>query len=79
LHIRFLSILPQLTPVTELGSTYVDAYAGYAGVSRDTYLDQLGPTLTVEEVAKSIVELVIDDGYTAPAYLLTAGGTSPLD
>jgi hypothetical protein len=29
--------------------------------------------------AKSIVELAIDDGYTAPAYLLTSGSTSPLD
>jgi NAD(P)-dependent dehydrogenase (short-subunit alcohol dehydrogenase family) len=79
LGIRFLSILPQLTPATELGSTYVDAYAGYAGVSRDIYLGQSGTMLTVEQVAKSIVELAMDDGYTAPAYILTAGGTSPLD
>jgi NAD(P)-dependent dehydrogenase (short-subunit alcohol dehydrogenase family) len=79
LGIRFLSVLPQLTPATELGSLYVDAYAGYAGVSRDTYLGQFGAMLTAEQVATSIVELAIDDGYTAPAYLLTAAGTSPLD
>lgn len=79
LGLRFLSVLPQLTPATELGSVYVDAYAGYAGVTRDAYLDQIGSTLTVEQVAKSIVELVLDGGYTAPAYLLTAGGISPVN
>jgi NAD(P)-dependent dehydrogenase (short-subunit alcohol dehydrogenase family) len=79
LGIRFLSVLPQLTPATDLGSVYVDAYAAYAGLSRETYLGQFGSTLTVEQVAESIVELATDDGYTAPAYLLTASGVSPLD
>jgi NADP-dependent 3-hydroxy acid dehydrogenase YdfG len=79
LGIRFLSVLPQLTPATELGSVYVDVYAQYAGLSKEDYLAQFGSTLSADQVAKSIVELATDDRYTAPAYLLTAAGASPLE
>jgi NAD(P)-dependent dehydrogenase (short-subunit alcohol dehydrogenase family) len=33
LGIRFVSVLPQLTPATQLGAMYVDVYAKYAGLS----------------------------------------------
>ena len=36
------SLLPKLTPATGLGSTFVDAYADYDDVDRDTFLDTLG-------------------------------------
>jgi NAD(P)-dependent dehydrogenase (short-subunit alcohol dehydrogenase family) len=77
--IRFVAVLPQLTPATQLGSTYVEVYAKYAGLSTEAYLDQIGEVLSAQEVAESVVDLVSDDRYGAPAYLLTAGGLSPLD
>jgi NAD(P)-dependent dehydrogenase (short-subunit alcohol dehydrogenase family) len=79
LGIRFLSVLPQLTPATNLGALYVDIYAEYAGLSRDAYLDQFGETLTAEQVATNVVDLATDDDYRALAYLLTAHGINPLD
>jgi hypothetical protein len=79
LGIRFVSVLPQLTPATQLGSTYVKVYAEYAGLSTEAYLAQMGEVLSSEQVAESVVDLVTNGSYGAPAYLLTAGGLSPLE
>lgn len=79
LGIRFVSVLPQLTPATQLGSTYVKVYAQYAGLSTEAYLGQIGEMLSSEQVAQSVVDLVTNDSYGPPAYLLTAGGLSPLE
>jgi NAD(P)-dependent dehydrogenase (short-subunit alcohol dehydrogenase family) len=49
LGIRFVSVLPKLTPATGLGSAAVADYARRAGVDVATFLERLGPTLTTEE------------------------------
>jgi NAD(P)-dependent dehydrogenase (short-subunit alcohol dehydrogenase family) len=72
LGIRFVALLPKLTPATGLGSTFIDAYADYAGIGRDTYLEQLGSMLSGEQVAAAVIEILTDDGKSAPAYLVTA-------
>ena len=74
LGIRFVALLPKLTPATGLGSTFIDAYADYAGIGRDTYLEQLGPMLTAEQVADAVIHLAAHGSRPAPAYLLTADG-----
>jgi NAD(P)-dependent dehydrogenase (short-subunit alcohol dehydrogenase family) len=79
LGIRFVSVLPQLTPATQLGATYVEVYAEYAGLSTEEYLKQIGAVLSADQVADSVIDLVSDDSYEAPAYLLTAGGLSPVE
>ncbi|HXA31660.1 MAG TPA: SDR family oxidoreductase [Acidimicrobiales bacterium] len=79
LGIRFVSILPQITPATQLGAPFVEAYAKYAGLSREAYLAQFGETLTPEQVAESVLDLIADDGYGAPSYVLTASGLSPIE
>jgi NAD(P)-dependent dehydrogenase (short-subunit alcohol dehydrogenase family) len=79
LGIRFVSVLPQLTPATELGSTFVDSYAEYAGTTREEYLAGFGAPLTAEQVGTSIVELAADGDNDAPSYLLTARGYSPIE
>jgi NAD(P)-dependent dehydrogenase (short-subunit alcohol dehydrogenase family) len=76
LGIRFLSVLPQLTPATELGATAVAAYAARAGLDVATYLSQLGPTLTPETAGKAFVELATDP-QLAGSFMLTAGGLAP--
>ena len=78
LGIRFVALLPKLTPATGLGSTFIDAYADYAGMSRDAYLNQFGATLTSEQVACSVVGFATSDVDPAPAYLLNADGLSVL-
>ena len=79
LDIRFVSILPQITPATQLGAPFVDAYAKYAGLSIDAYLAQFGVTLTTAQVAEGVLLLATDERYGAPAYLLTADGMSPIE
>jgi NAD(P)-dependent dehydrogenase (short-subunit alcohol dehydrogenase family) len=79
LEIRFVSILPQITPATALGSPFVEAYAEYDGLSVAAYLARIGETLTPYQVGETVCTLATDDRYRAPAYLLTAKGTSPLE
>jgi NAD(P)-dependent dehydrogenase (short-subunit alcohol dehydrogenase family) len=79
LGLRFVAILPQLTPATDLGATGVAAYAGRAGVSIEAFEGQLGPVLTTEHVAETVADVVTDDSYSAEAYLLTGTELHSLD
>jgi NAD(P)-dependent dehydrogenase (short-subunit alcohol dehydrogenase family) len=79
LGIRFVSVLPQLTPATDLGAAAVAAYARRAGQDLASYAENMGPALTPEQAGKAIVGLI---EAPAPAegpeaYLLTAGGLRP--
>jgi NADP-dependent 3-hydroxy acid dehydrogenase YdfG len=69
--IRFVSVLPQLTPATDLGHLYTEAYSGLA-------VAPPGPSLTLDQAATSIVGLAIDDGMAA-AYVLNAAGLQALE
>ena len=79
LGIRFISVLPQLTPATELGAAAVAAYAERQGMDVASYRESLGPALTPEHVGKAILDLIDSPapGEGAEAYLLTAGGVRP--
>jgi len=78
LGIRFVSVLPALTPATGLGAKAVAAYAARQGVDVPTYLRGTGPALTPAKVGEELVGLVGDPDQAHPAYLLTADGLSPL-
>jgi NAD(P)-dependent dehydrogenase (short-subunit alcohol dehydrogenase family) len=78
LDIRFVSVLPQITPATDLGSAYVEAYATYEGLSVDAYLTRSTPPLSLEQVGRSIVDLAEEDEYSQNAYLLTSRGLGPI-
>jgi NAD(P)-dependent dehydrogenase (short-subunit alcohol dehydrogenase family) len=77
LGIRFVSLLPQLTPATALGTRYVEAYAAREGVDVAAYTAAQGPPLTPEQVGKSVTDLVTGS-IDQDAYLLTAAGLRPL-
>jgi NAD(P)-dependent dehydrogenase (short-subunit alcohol dehydrogenase family) len=77
LGIRFLSVLPQLTGATGLGSAAVAAYAARQGVDVATYRQDAGPALTTEQVGKAITGLVTGADTSHDAYLLTAAGLTP--
>src|SRR5690349_14132714 len=53
LGIRFISVLPQLTPATELGAAAVAAYAERQGMDVASYRETLGPALTPTQAAKA--------------------------
>ena len=78
LGIRFVALLPQLTPATTLGAVYVAAYAARQGVDEATYAGGLGPGLTPEQAGQAITDLATGRGSDQEAYLLTAEGLSPL-
>jgi NAD(P)-dependent dehydrogenase (short-subunit alcohol dehydrogenase family) len=78
LGIRFVSVLPQLTPATGLGAAAVAAYAARQGVDVATYLEGLGAALTTEQAGEAVAGLAADPGRDQGAYLLTAAGLSPV-
>ena len=78
LGIRFISLLPKLTPATSLGSAAVAAYAARDGEDVAGYLEKTGPALTAEQVGQSVLDLAADPGNDRDAYLLTAAGLTPL-
>src|SRR6476659_8652064 len=78
LGIEFVSVLPALTPSTELGAKAVAAYAERQGVDVDTFVQSLRPALTAEQVGKSVLEIATGGRPDHRAYTLSAAGLSPL-
>ncbi|NUP48015.1 MAG: SDR family oxidoreductase [Catenulispora sp.] len=62
LGIGFVSVLPQLTPATELGAAGVAAYAGRRGVDAATFAAAFAPLLTPARVGSEIAQLCQDAG-----------------
>jgi NAD(P)-dependent dehydrogenase (short-subunit alcohol dehydrogenase family) len=77
LGIRFVSVLPQLTPETELGAAAVAAYAAREGMDVPAFLATRGPALTPGQAASAVTELAAGTGHGA--YLLAAAGLKELD
>lgn len=78
LGINFVSVLPQLTPATDLGAKAVAAYAESQGVDADTFVRSSGPALSAEQVGKSVLDIVGGHSGVHDAYLLTSAGLSAL-
>jgi NAD(P)-dependent dehydrogenase (short-subunit alcohol dehydrogenase family) len=78
LDIRFVALLPQMSPLTDIGANGAAAYAARQGLDLKAYVESMGPLLTPEQVGKTVVELAADAGLNQPAYLLTAGGVNPV-
>jgi NAD(P)-dependent dehydrogenase (short-subunit alcohol dehydrogenase family) len=78
LGIRFVSVLPQLTPATDLGAAAVAAYAAREGQAIEDFTASRGPALSLGQVGQAVVDLVTEPGLDQPSYLLTAAGLKPL-
>jgi NADP-dependent 3-hydroxy acid dehydrogenase YdfG len=78
LGIRFISVLPQLTPATGLGAAAVAAYAAREGMDVAAYQERFGPALTPKQAGEAFLALASDPGHTAGAYLLTVAGLNPV-
>ena len=77
--IRFVAVLPQLTPATDLGRLYTETYAAAEGLTVAQYVERGGGSLGADDVGRGIVDLVTDDARDAPAYLITRSGLAPLE
>jgi NAD(P)-dependent dehydrogenase (short-subunit alcohol dehydrogenase family) len=78
LGIGFVSVLPALTPTTDLGAKAVAAYARRQGVDFDSFVRSLQPALTAEQVGGSVLQIAVGGHRDHPAYTLSAAGLSPL-
>lgn len=78
LDIKFISVLPQLTPATELGAAAVAGYAARAGQDIAAFTAARGPVLTAGDAGKAVLELTTDAGRAAGSYLLSAAGLKEL-
>jgi len=76
--IRFIAVLPDLTPETGLGQPAVAAYAAREGVDVAAFLANRGPALTPARAGEEIARLITGPGHDQGAYLLGAAGLSPL-
>jgi NAD(P)-dependent dehydrogenase (short-subunit alcohol dehydrogenase family) len=77
LGIRFVSLLPQLTPATALGATFAAAYAARYGADGPAAA-AAGPVLTPDQVGQAVLDLLAARASSEDAYLLTAAGLRPL-
>jgi NAD(P)-dependent dehydrogenase (short-subunit alcohol dehydrogenase family) len=78
LGIEFVSVLPQLTPTTDLGAKAAAAYAARQGVDVDTFVAALPSPLTAEQVGKSVLEIAGGERRGHRAYTLSSAGLAPL-
>lgn len=86
LGVRFVSVLPQLTPATELGAPAVAAYAELEGIDVASFVGRMQPVLTPKQAGESIVELALGSSSSSAtsaarpeAYLLTGRGLKLLE
>ena len=79
LGIEFVSVLPQLTPETDLGLAAVQAYAGRQGVDVDSFVHSMAPVLASEHVGKTVLEIASGRLRGHHAYALASAGASALD
>jgi NADP-dependent 3-hydroxy acid dehydrogenase YdfG len=79
LGIEFVSVLPQLTPDTDLGRVAVHAYAGRQGVGVDAFVQSMAPVLTSEQVGKTVLDIATGGLRGHHAYALASAGATALD
>jgi len=79
LRITFTSVLPRITPLTDLGRPAVQAYAARSGQTVDEYARQFGEPLTPQAAGAAVAGLIdADAAVLGPASLLTSAGLQPL-
>jgi NAD(P)-dependent dehydrogenase (short-subunit alcohol dehydrogenase family) len=80
LDLRFLTVLPGLTPTTDHGRAGAAGYAARQGVSLEEFTKALGPALTPELVASTLLDLLhADDAPRLREVWLDGNGARPLD
>lgn len=77
LGIRFVALLPGLTPLGGIGSVGVAGYAARQGVDRDAFVAGLEPVLTPEQVAEAVIEVATDPA-SAAEYQVSSAGLGPV-
>jgi short-subunit dehydrogenase len=77
LGIRFITLMPGMTPAGGVGATGVAGYAARQGVDPDALVATMHPILTAEQVGEAVLKLVADPD-PAPEYQLGSAGMRPV-
>ena len=77
LGIRFVTLLPQLTPTAGVGAVGVAGYAARLGVDPETFTENLQPILTPDQVAKAVTEIA-GDAQGGAEYQVSGAGLQPI-
>jgi len=77
LGLRFVALLPQLTPATGLGAAAVAGYAARQGADPVAYAANLQPVLTPDQVAEAVLAIAADAG-SGPEYAVSGSGSRAL-
>jgi NAD(P)-dependent dehydrogenase (short-subunit alcohol dehydrogenase family) len=72
LGIRFVALLPGLSPGTGVGDAGARAYAAKQGISVEEFRDRLGPVVTPEIAGQAVLDVLGHPG--APAFTVSAAG-----
>lgn len=79
LGLRFTTVIPRLTPLTDLGRRVVQVHAAGEGQTEEEYVDAMGTLITPETAGRAILELVrTDAAHLSPEYMLTGDGLQML-
>ncbi len=81
LGIRFQALVPQqIVGVTALGHVAATAYGAQQGLTKEQFLERMGPPLTPESVGKGVVALITDSAYAEGiAFSINSQGMSSLN
>jgi NAD(P)-dependent dehydrogenase (short-subunit alcohol dehydrogenase family) len=77
LGIRFVTLLPDMTPAGGVGEAGVTGYAARTGVSREAFIEGRQPILTLERIGRAVVELA-GTPDSGPEYRIGGTGLSPI-
>jgi NAD(P)-dependent dehydrogenase (short-subunit alcohol dehydrogenase family) len=77
LGIRFVTLLPQMTPAGGVGRIGIEGYAARQGVDPDALVRTMQPVLTGEQVGEAVLGIVADPD-AAPEYQLGGAGLRPV-
>ncbi|MDG6106216.1 SDR family oxidoreductase [Dactylosporangium aurantiacum] len=79
LGIRFVALLPQLTPDTGFGLAAVASYARRRGADLTATIDGMRPYLTADQLADAVVALAGGGDQDAVSYTVSAAGYSAVE
>jgi NAD(P)-dependent dehydrogenase (short-subunit alcohol dehydrogenase family) len=80
LGIRFLALAPRaIMGDTELGHSAAAGYAARRGISKEQFLDSLGPRLTAAAAGRAAAEILSGAAGAGRVYGVTGGGVSVLE
>jgi NAD(P)-dependent dehydrogenase (short-subunit alcohol dehydrogenase family) len=76
LELRFVTLLPRLTPATQVGRLGVEIDTATSGIDSQEFLRALEPLLTPAQVGETIIGIMTSS--TPGAFLMSADGLRPL-